>query len=756
LLKKWGIFLLIIILAFQLLAAGVGAVPETDPPVTSINIVGHKGTNGIYYGDVSVTLSGSDVSGISSTQYSLDNGTTWSNYTQPFTLVPGKLYRITYRSVDTNNNTEQSKTTVITVKEDEIPPESSITINGSLHESGYYNTTVQLGISANDDHAGVDYSEYSSDNGQTWQTYQEPVTFEDSSNNVVLYRSIDNEGNVEKAKKAKINIDVVPPVLPLIVVEPGEWTNGQVSVDVIDGEDLHSGTQKSQYRLGETDAWLDFSDSVGLDLPAQQTFYARSIDFAGNISEVAEYSLKIDKVAPTSPEITLTYDDWTNEPVGVQISGGVDSESYINNYQYKLNEGGEWTDYYVPFEVNEEGQSTIFTRSVDNAGNISEPSSGVIKIDTTPPHVPSIALSSSQWTNNNVTVQISPGSDALSGPKNAHYRIGHTGEWIEYTTALLIEDEGTTAIYARTEDNAGNVSPAVMSVVKIDKSPPPSPVVTLQRAGLPWTKATFSTHFIQNQAKVIVDVEPDDSSGIKMIQYKVGSSGQWTYYSGAAVIGTNDVFARAIDNAGNISNVYRITIEELKVRHNSTWVFVEGLDAGNVNINIGNINNVIEEILGVNIYDNGNGGELLTVHYSYRNHINQLITANSQISLVGYTYASARWDNEAPSVPTNLKLMGKTTDSVSFSWEQSTDNVNVDHYNIYNKGTFLGSTGSTSFTANGLQQNSYYKFTVKAVDAVGHLSNSSMALQVNMIPDFEPPSAPNGLVVRHIQRNMQN
>jgi hypothetical protein len=74
---------------------------------------------------------------------------------------------------------------------------------------------------------------------------------------IMLYRSIDNNGNVEKIRKIKINLDLIPPSMPSIIFDPVDWTNGSVTVMINDGEDEGSGSKKSQYRLGEND-WTDY------------------------------------------------------------------------------------------------------------------------------------------------------------------------------------------------------------------------------------------------------------------------------------------------------------------------------------------------------------------------------------------------------------------------------------------------------------------------------------------------------------------
>lgn len=89
-------------------------------------------------------------------------------------------------------------------------------------------------------------------------------------------------------------------------------------------------------------------------------------------------------------------------------------------------------------------------------------------------------------------------------------------------------------------------------------------------------------------------------------------------------------------------------------------------------------------------------------------------------------------DTQAPTAPANLTSPSKTGNSVSLSWNASSDNVGVTGYRIYRGSTLAGTvSGSTlSYTVSGLTANTAYTFTVKAVDAVGNESPASNAVTV--------------------------
>ncbi|PED40603.1 lytic polysaccharide monooxygenase [Bacillus cereus] len=88
-------------------------------------------------------------------------------------------------------------------------------------------------------------------------------------------------------------------------------------------------------------------------------------------------------------------------------------------------------------------------------------------------------------------------------------------------------------------------------------------------------------------------------------------------------------------------------------------------------------------------------------------------------------------DTEAPTAPSGLHSMGETATTVDLMWTASTDNVGVDHYEVYRDGKRVhDNVSETRFTDSDLQPNTEYTYTVKAVDAAGNVSEASNVLNV--------------------------
>jgi hypothetical protein len=183
------------------IANGTLPTMDTTPPVTTAKLPVPTGLNGWYRGPVVINFNASDdLSGVFSTELSLDNQQTW----EPLPCAGLKLkddgiYNIFARSRDLAGNRETPVLT--TVKIDSTAPVTTVT------------TKTIKGISlvvlfaASDNLSGVARTEYSLDNGLHWKTGTTLVLNQDGLY-TVLFRSIDVAGNIEKVNSIKLNVNL--------------------------------------------------------------------------------------------------------------------------------------------------------------------------------------------------------------------------------------------------------------------------------------------------------------------------------------------------------------------------------------------------------------------------------------------------------------------------------------------------------------------------------------------------------------------
>ena len=117
-------------------------------------------------------------------------------------------------------------------------------------------------------------------------------------------------------------------------------------------------------------------------------------------------------------------------------------------------------------------------------------------------------------------------------------------------------------------------------------------------------------------------------------------------------------------------------------------------------------------------------------------------------------------DLQAPSKVENLSAVDAKDGKINLSWDPATDNVGVDHYEIFRDGILIQNLTGTSYQDIGLVNGHSYTYMVRAVDAMGNQGNFSdeaigKPTKTPSAPQSNPPqnnqnydsnSAPNGNV----------
>ncbi|WP_411268186.1 OmpL47-type beta-barrel domain-containing protein, partial [Paenibacillus sp. PL91] len=82
-------------------------------------------------------------------------------------------------------------------------------------QNGWYVNPVTVTLTANDHVLSMEKTEYSLDNGTRWHPYTAPVTFDQSGNYDIKYRSTDKAGNVEPDNLVSFKINMAAAVVKL-------------------------------------------------------------------------------------------------------------------------------------------------------------------------------------------------------------------------------------------------------------------------------------------------------------------------------------------------------------------------------------------------------------------------------------------------------------------------------------------------------------------------------------------------------------
>lgn len=335
--------------------------------------------------------------------------------------------------------------------------------------------------------------------------------------------------------------DTTGPTAPSVTVTPSTWTKEDVLVTVEEGKDALSGTQKTEVKVAPAGEWREYSAPFTVNSEGNTTVMARSIDAFGNTGQETAVTARVDRTAPTPPVISLNPPEWTKAAVIVTLTEGMDEASGIGLTQYKLGNEGEWIDYRTPFTISEEGVTEIYARSVDRAANVSASTSATARIDKTGPEQPAITLSEEHWTNQDVTFAVNSGEDTGSGLAKSQYRLNKEGPWIDYTGEVTVTDEGETIVYARSLDRVGNVSTPAQATIRIDKTAPTDPVISISPSG--WSKE----HVQFNIAGSVDEQAISYEYSLNDAPYIAGNTGT------VSTNGATTIRARARDTVGNVS-----------------------------------------------------------------------------------------------------------------------------------------------------------------------------------------------------------
>ncbi len=359
---------------------------DTQDPQLTETFTGTSGSNSWYISDVQVAIAQSDPypsSGIQYFAYSKDGGSTWTNYTTPFTLSEG-VYDLQMHLVDNADNQDLKSQEI---KVDTTAPSISGSLDQIPNALGWINAAVNLNASASDSTSGVASFEISLDNA-TWTAQSSPLmlNFGDGTYTVYL-RAIDNAGH-EYLLTQEIKVDSQEPVLShqiLGTLGENSWYTSDIQVEVTQVDPApSSGIQSFQTSLDGTN-WTDYSAPLNFS-EGTYVLQMRVVDNADH-QDLDGIPLNVD-TTPPSIDATLSGTLGSNNiyisPVEAAVSVS-DNLSGIAATEYRLN-GSAWQPYTSQLTLNE-GDYELQFRTKDRAGLVSSTQVYDFSVDTGGPNI---------------------------------------------------------------------------------------------------------------------------------------------------------------------------------------------------------------------------------------------------------------------------------------------------------------------------------------------------------------------------------
>ncbi|MBI4214430.1 S8 family serine peptidase [archaeon] len=171
-------------------------------------------------------------------------------------------------------------------------------------------------------------------------------------------------------------VDNNPPVT--VDDAPAGWQANDVTVALAASDNL-AGIAATYYRVNGGE-WAE-GTHIQLTTSGVKEVEYYSADRAGNSEQVRSVRVYVDKEAPVSSG------DAPNSWASHNVSFTLSAQDYHSGLDYKEYgfDGSTFSRYEQPILISEEGETTIFFRSVDNAGNVEETRTATVKIDKTPP-----------------------------------------------------------------------------------------------------------------------------------------------------------------------------------------------------------------------------------------------------------------------------------------------------------------------------------------------------------------------------------
>ncbi|MGO4110864.1 OmpL47-type beta-barrel domain-containing protein [Paenibacillus sp. YAF4_2] len=488
---------------------------------------------------ISVTLTaGADsASAVERVEYKLTGATTldWTAYTGPINLTKEGITIVSARTVDKAGNVSAEFEAAQSL--DLSAPGAAILSSDAPDWTSADSVNVAAEAGTDSGGSGVNRVEYSLSGAvtSTWKLYTGPILVTAEGQTEVTVRTVDNAGNLGAESKKTVKIDRTAPSKPDIQADATGWTSADIKVTVTPGTDPLSGASRTEYRLlgATTLDWTTYTGTITVTAAGETSVQARMVDEAGNFSDTSVLNVHIDKTAPIEPQVLVEKEGWISAAkVAFSITAGTDQGgSAVDRTEYKLTGAAtkDWTTYAGAVDIEAEGATTISARTIDAAGNVGPVQEVTIRIDRSSPTIPSIKPETTDWISaDSVKVTITAGEDiGESGIEKSEYRITGAGarDWTVYTGEISITAEGVSTIYARSVDQAGNIGPSAELIVRIDRTPPSAPV----------TQSPVNGEVLGDNLPTIVGTAEENSiiaitiDGEELPAVTTDSKGSWTY-----------------------------------------------------------------------------------------------------------------------------------------------------------------------------------------------------------------------------------
>ncbi|NLR90611.1 MULTISPECIES: hypothetical protein [Flammeovirga] len=416
--------------------------------------------------------------------------------------------------------------------------------------------------------------------GARWMVYKENVekwkllAGEDGTRTVYV-RYMDRAKNVSEPAFDRVVIDTEPPLGGKIVID----NNAEFSIDKEHYVTLKLFARKADFMQVSNDPtfmdtkwetyktikkWkLDDKDGV-------KTVFVRYKDLAGNVSEPTSDNIILDTKPPFSCSIIVKNhkDGVVNHPDAIALIR-VNAEDAIkmqisNHPNFEKIRWIGYSEYNIPWRLpGEDGVKEIYTRFMDEAGNISDTYSVNVTLDRTPPVQGSVEIAEAKDKLTNLTdVNLNISAKGAYQMKLSSRSDFKGAEWEKYTTARkwkFPEGDGLKFVYVIFRDEVGNLSRPTYASVGVDTDAPREGSILISNGAKYCTDPDAVVKLKLNArgaTKMMISNDKDftDDQWVKFKYYV------YDHYLSAAEDGEKTVYVRFKDDAENVTDAVSASI----------------------------------------------------------------------------------------------------------------------------------------------------------------------------------------------------
>ncbi|WP_415381688.1 Ig-like domain-containing protein [Halosimplex sp. TS25] len=348
------------------------------------------------------------------------------------------------------------------------------------------------------------------------------------------------------------------------------------------------GIDEYEWDFGDGNTATGRTPTHTYDDPGTYTVTLTATDAAGNAdSDTLTVTVEdtVPPAAPSAPALAPASDSGESSTDGVTnettptITGTAEANAVVEVRSdldgtlgtTTADGDGDWS--FTPGTALSEGAHTVTARATDAAGNTGSFSPGLtVVVDTTPPATPSVpglaaASDTGESSTDGVTNETTPTITGTAGPGEAVTVISSIDGTLGTTTADGSGDwsltpgtalsQGAHGIVARAADSAGNTAESSPTLVVVDSTAPPPPVLALTDASDTGASNTDgvtneTTPTLSGTARAGATVEIASDRDGSLGTATVDGSGDWSFTPGAALSeGTHGLTATITDAAGN-------------------------------------------------------------------------------------------------------------------------------------------------------------------------------------------------------------